>query len=230
MAEKNPFVSFAEEYNAFLKTVEDENGNWTMTSSQSREWMPGGSKYPNFQIGAYDPADIAEWWLDPETFFLFGEGVSSTMRAQVMDYLHNAGDYDWMKLVQANWSSLDDFHEFTDRFSEYFYWHYKESPAGEIDRWIIEDDKKWWSGLPEKFTVYRGCEKDRINGLSWTTDKKVASSFAKGHRMMRLNDPVIASIKITKADVYFATNDREEKEIVWDPTAKIQDIKVSAYP
>jgi hypothetical protein len=58
----------------------------------------------------------------------------------------------------------------------------------------------------------------RIEGaISWTTDKEIARTFACGHRGIRNPDPVIAVATIVKADIFAATNERRESEVLCLP-------------
>jgi hypothetical protein len=86
---------------------------------------------------------------------------------------------------------------------------------------VKEGEAKWFDALPRHLKVYRGCEIFGWHGLSWTLDKQVAVGFAKGHRGIKLNNPQIHSTIIEKSQVFFATNERQEQEIVWDPFSHI---------
>lgn len=65
--------------------------------------------------------------------------------------------------------------------------------------------------------VYRGCSRERVRGLSWTLDEKVAQSFARGHRGIPVPDPVVVCGEIGRKHVFGVFNDRDESEIVLDP-------------
>ena len=63
-------------------------------------------------------------------------------------------------------------------------------PAAKIGRKIMnalagavcrQNEKTFYDELPDLITAYRGCSTWRKRGLSWTTDRRVAASFAKGH-------------------------------------------------
>lgn len=69
-------------------------------------------------------------------------------------------------------------------------------------------------GLPERLTVYRGQAKTAPLGLSWTTSRTVAKSFARGHRGLSSPEPAIYSLKVTARQIAFLSNDREEREVV----------------
>lgn len=72
-------------------------------------------------------------------------------------------------------------------------------------------------GRSRSDTLYRGCSLDRIHGLSWTTDRKVAEGFVYGHRGMRVPDAVIAKTRIRKNDIITVVTDRGESEVIIDP-------------
>ena len=69
-------------------------------------------------------------------------------------------------------------------------------------------------GIPPRVTVYRGQSKDSPLGLSWTTSRAVAESFAHGHRGIRTPNPVIYSLEVTRKQIAFLCDDREESEVV----------------
>lgn len=80
-----------------------------------------------------------------------------------------------------------------------------------------EDQEAFLSNLDSKVTVYRGCSRDRIFGLSWTTDRRVAEEFARGHRGIRVDDPVVVKTKIRKDIILAVFLDRDESEIILNP-------------
>ncbi len=68
--------------------------------------------------------------------------------------------------------------------------------------------------VPEFLTVYRGQNAGSPSGLSWTLDCKVARSFANGHRNIRNPNPVVLELKVTREQVAFVCDDRDEAEVV----------------
>jgi hypothetical protein len=77
---------------------------------------------------------------------------------------------------------------------------------------------KFYASLPGRLTVYRGGDRSRIEGgISWTTDREVALSFAQGHRGVCPQSPVIATATIAKTDIFAAISDRSEQEIICIP-------------
>ena len=79
------------------------------------------------------------------------------------------------------------------------------------------DKGAFFESLRDEIVVYRGAARERIAGLSWTSNPKVAWRFASGHRGIRPHDPVVATGTIAKSDIWWATDRRNEKEILGEP-------------
>jgi hypothetical protein len=110
-----------------------------------------------------------------------------------------------------NWSSCDAAWEW-QRVLIPIFQRVGPYPLGNVDAF-------WWDDLPDQLTLYRGADRSRIEGaVSWTTDKEIARRFACGHRGIRNPDPVIAVATIAKADIFAATNDRNESEVLCLPS------------
>jgi hypothetical protein len=80
-----------------------------------------------------------------------------------------------------------------------------------------KDNGQFWSSLPDDLTLYRGCSRAHVNAISWTTNRSIAEGFAKGHRFIPVPDAAIATATIRKADIFAATDDRKESEIICLP-------------
>jgi len=87
------------------------------------------------------------------------------------------------------------------------------SPIG----FLSPADRDFYDALPDRMTVLRGCSRRRVRGLPWTTDRERAEFFARGGRLGRQPDPVIACAEIAKADIFFVSTGRDESEVVLDP-------------
>jgi hypothetical protein len=83
--------------------------------------------------------------------------------------------------------------------------------------------------LPPKVEVFRGCSRPHVRAIAWTTDATVAEGFAKGHRSIRVPEPVVASALIRKEHIFFVMNDRSEKEVVLNPR-RLQRLVIKSYP
>lgn len=83
---------------------------------------------------------------------------------------------------------------------------------------LDEDAKAFLAGLPlRSVRIYRGGSRQRVRGLSWTTDIKIARGFAHGHRGIRVPDPVVATARIPNEAIFTVFVDRNESEVLVDP-------------
>lgn len=163
-------------------------------------------------VDEIDAAELADRFLQDD-YTLIGPGLGSEDVAKVIIKLAKAdAGYDFTKLVHQNWTSCDNFSNLKNEFRKLFHAHHKNT-----DSVVKSSEAEWFNSLPRALKVYRGCEIFGWTGLSWTLDEQVAVSFAKGHRGIKLNNPQIHSTIINKSQIFFATNERQEQEIVWDP-------------
>jgi hypothetical protein len=103
------------------------------------------------------------------------------------------------------WQNQDDWKFLLDGY---------KGPA--LRRTMDKDDKAFFESLGKDFTVYRGCGDLNKKGLSWTTDLERAIFFAKRYYRKNENRYVIEG-KAPKKMVYFASQRRNESEVVVDP-------------
>lgn len=141
---------------------------------------------------------------------LYGIGVDSGNRLGVMlAMLEDATDDVFWPVFSRAWSTCDDT------------WYARDHLLKMLRR-RNRNGSPWKSGwfddLPDELTVFRGCSSPRIRGLSCSLNRNVAAAFARGHRNIRVSAPVIASVRLCKEDgvVLFATDDREERELLLD--------------
>jgi hypothetical protein len=81
---------------------------------------------------------------------------------------------------------------------------------------LSQEARDWLDSLPTEIEIFRGCQRYRERGLSWTANIKVAQGFAKGKRC-RNSVPTFISALIPKQHVFGVFVDRSESEIVVDP-------------
>jgi hypothetical protein len=91
--------------------------------------------------------------------------------------------------------------------------------AHAISREYAHDDRDFFGTLPDNITVYRGATQSRIKGaFSWTADKQIARDFARGHRgIYVLPGSVVATAVISRGEVFWATDERHEREVICVP-------------
>ncbi len=77
-------------------------------------------------------------------------------------------------------------------------------------------ERHFFDSLPDIVTVWRGCERGRERGLSWTTDRATAEGFARGKRCINKN-PTLVRAEIPKRHIFAVFIGRNESEIIVDP-------------
>lgn len=104
-------------------------------------------------------------------------------------------------------------------------WIDSEDPCVNLEAWelifnhcqgmkVFEESKK---ELPSgKFKVYRGTKEGvEDKGISWTLNKEIAEFFANRYFTKKIDGaPLIKEMEITKEDVLFYTNKRNEEEVI----------------
>jgi hypothetical protein len=94
---------------------------------------------------------------------------------------------------------------------------------------ILPDaEQKIFNALPERVQVFRGCSRARIKGVSWTTERRIAEGFARGHRGIPVPDPVVVTGMIGKRDIFATNDDRNEHEVILDPY-RLQELSVESW-
>jgi hypothetical protein len=80
-----------------------------------------------------------------------------------------------------------------------------------------DEAKQVYDSLPGTITVYRGCDRRFVGGVSWSTEREIAEFFGTGGRYGRPDDPVIVTATIPKSspDLFYVSPG--ESEIVCLP-------------
>ena len=154
---------------------------------------------------------------------LYGPGINSANRLpEMLSYL---GDFSftpkvaWPVIHSAwgdcdnTWEHREDLIEFLDMLNSM-----GDSEGMQPTDYLRPEDKAAFESQPNYIRIYRGCSISRVYGFSWTADRKIAESFAQGHRGIIVPDPVIASFRIPKTRALGYYTDRMESEVLVDPS------------
>jgi hypothetical protein len=104
-------------------------------------------------------------------------------------------------------------------------WPYRSYLAAELRHALKEVDlrdvlpahgREWLASLEPVVAIYRGCERGRERGLSWTTNVRVATGLAIGKRCLN-QKPTLMTAVIPKEHIFGVSLDRKEDEIIVDP-------------
>lgn len=129
------------------------------------------------------------------------------------------------RVMQECWTSCDDTWSLRDKFLRLL------GSRGVIPAHLMTpENRAFYDSLPDRIKIYRGCSKGRAKGLSWTTDKSIAIGFARGHRSIAVPSPVLcrAVVRKDRGFFFFATNEREEKELVVDTRLRALRVEMTA--
>lgn len=99
------------------------------------------------------------------------------------------------------WTNIENVWQYTDEIEHIV--HY-------ADLKVLHSDP-FYESLPDEVTVYRGHQGVNEWGMSWTTDRERAIWFA--HRFQQ-DHAYLSTGRVRKSDILFATNGRNESEIV----------------
>jgi hypothetical protein len=117
------------------------------------------------------------------------------------------------------WPAVDysaDFHDFLPGLFK------RKGPA---HAYYDDEAKKVYDSLPGTITVYRGCDRRFVGGVSWSTKREVAEFFATGGRYGRPDDPVIVTATIPKSSPNLFYVSPGESEVVCLPQIEAGQIK-----
>lgn len=98
-----------------------------------------------------------------------------------------------------------------------------ESPRPGKEKWLMtKEENALLMSFPDSVPVYRGCAINKVNGLSWTTDRDKAIWFGNRFNFGTGQPPFdkeccLVAGQIAKEDIYAVFLDRGESEIVCDP-------------
>lgn len=166
------------------------------------------------------PNDIAsrakEIW---ENLAFFGSHERAGPLADVLSTL--SGELFW-RVLYDNWQTCDAMGPQTAKLLSILV---NENRAGHFSNFMPSETADWYADLPEELVIYRGASALAMRGLSWTTDRDVATQFARGHRGILVYMPTIFTAKISKEFV-LAAFDNEREVVIPPERMKLHDFDV----
>jgi hypothetical protein len=91
------------------------------------------------------------------------------------------------------------------------------------EKWLMtKKEVAYLKNLPETVPVYRGCPLNKVNGMSWSTDKDKATWFGNRFNFGGGKPPFdkeccLVTGQVAKADICAVFLERNEFEVVCDP-------------
>jgi hypothetical protein len=115
----------------------------------------------------------------------------------------------WAQAVRAAWTESHELWCCSDR------WRKVLGYKAEVALMMTNEERAYLDSLGDEFTVYRGCHKDSIEGLSWSIKRSAAEYFADRIRAYSLRR--IVERRVKRSDVIAFVGKREEAEVVVFP-------------
>jgi len=137
---------------------------------------------------------------------------------------------EWLSLLGRHWIEFDNIHLYLDDLLDeessplYSFVDYRGLP---VHAMMDDDEQAAYEALPDEITVYRGCYKGNIQGLSWTLDAEVAKKFPSLVRYRQKGQPLLVKAMTKKKDIIAVKSGRKESEII---TYKPKHISTSHIP
>lgn len=150
-----------------------------------------------------------------EALRMVGSGRRLQILLRICDHFFKVGNAEGAcSLFHESWTGCDD--TWTSRHKIATLLRKLSSKLDPLEFLEIEDSAAF-DALPESILIFRGCSWKHIYGCAWTLDPEVAEGFARGHRGIRVRDPVIASLQIPKKAAFGFYTERRESEILVQP-------------
>lgn len=117
-------------------------------------------------------------------------------------------DPQFWQLFHASWTNFEAIDDIL----------FEEELGKRRDGWeksyLKPEDQKFYDSLSHEVTIYRGQDCDDLVGLDWTTDRDMATSFAKSNHDVTNARPFLIQGLIAKIDIAGAYISRGRGEIV----------------
>jgi hypothetical protein len=114
---------------------------------------------------------------------------------------------EWLTLLGKNWESCDMVFKYASRLRRIL------KTAGPLPAMMTPEENAFYDALPDRVTIYRGCQEANLMGLCWTLDRALANSFTQLSRF-RVEKPLLATATVPKKKVLAVKLGRDEKEII----------------
>jgi hypothetical protein len=117
------------------------------------------------------------------------------------------GRNEWLTLLGENWESSDMVFKYASRLRRIL------KTAGPLPAMMTPAENAFYNSLPDRITIYRGCQQANLMGLCWTLDRALANSFTQLSRF-EVEEPLLATATVPKKKVLAVKLGRNETEII----------------
>jgi hypothetical protein len=157
---------------------------------------------------------------EPEVVSEYLKLLSSARRpAGMVSLMELASPEHCLKVFLEHWCNCDDTWKYNNRLRSLLR---KAVGTTSPIPYYRSEQRAFFESLSQVVTIYRGCSRHRVAGISWTTNISIAEQFARGHRQKDVLKPVIATAQVDKNDIYAVFTDRSDSEIVCTPSRMLK--------
>jgi hypothetical protein len=122
---------------------------------------------------------------------------------EVLTFKSRLNRVDWLRLLGEVWSDIDNTSMYYNRLRSIL------KTTGPIRELMTPDENAAYDALPETVTVYRGCGRVNMMGMSWSLDRETANSFPH-----KVEEPLLVTATVPKSRVLAVKLDRGEHEVL----------------
>lgn len=116
----------------------------------------------------------------------------------------------FFKTLGLIWTTSDDI----AKYKFVLYRVFSNASRYQLDLMMDSKEIKALAQMPEVITIFRGCHPNNRSGLSWTTDKKIATSFTLKNRYQQPGQPrLLLEARIRRENAILML-ERNEQEII----------------
>jgi hypothetical protein len=121
--------------------------------------------------------------------------------------MHESSFY---RLLGEYWCTFDNTSSQLEMLADLLLW---KTP---VEKMMTHKERRLLAALPDRITIYRGCGKKNIRGISWTLNRRLAEAFPFFGRF-RVERPLLVAASVDKRDVAALKIERNEDEIICSP-------------
>ena len=157
------------------------------------------------------------WWMKNKHAMEICRINSSHRLSYFIEIRHKLKDIEYWTILGFLWSMA---HWPSESLNDWIYLFSSDRPKRH--KLMSLKEQKIFNELPEKVKIYRGHDKDHLDGLSWSLDKNIAEFFA--YRYVRRKsdcDFIVTEKTVPKEDIVCYLNDRKENEVIYIENFKI---------
>jgi hypothetical protein len=166
--------------------------------------------YTDEDIAHWRWRHIDDWEAREEVISLHEPGIGRRRAKLLVEGLEQMPTASFWSVFLNAWPGTCGSWPYQPRLLEMLRHHAEQEPA--ID-YMQPAAIEFFDELPPVVTAFRGCDCNRVLGLSWSPSLRLAKQYADREH---LSDPVIATAKIRRSSI-FAVCIEENCEIVVDP-------------